>query len=386
MNILPLPQRAALLVILSLACCPQSAFAQALTFTAAATGNFGTDVGVRFEGVAANGTAVGTSIAANGDQTAVRWTAAGGFTSLGLNTGGETSTASAISPDGTYVIGQRIVPAGEDYTYLSVRWSNADGALTMTNTIGGSFFQSYQVNNSGTVAVRAADSADLLQAGTWTNGGGVNAFTTLGGAAFGINSAGAVVGTARSGSNQVAFLWTSGGGVQSLGTLGGANSFAQRVNDAGLVAGWSDASGGGGLRHVFTWTSGGGMVDLGDYLYAEVTGLNSAGDLVFNAEDPITGNTRPFFYSNATGTIYDLTNTLSSSGVITDLDQSLFVAGVSDDGLLVGYASGSETGFSVAVSAVPEPSTYAALAGLAALGLVVWRRRAARQPSRIFHT
>lgn len=31
-----------------------------------------------------------------------------------------------------------------------------------------------------------------------------------------------------------------------------------------------------------------------------------------------------------------------------------------------------------AISAVPEPSTYAALAGLAAFGLVVWRRRAVR--------
>jgi len=34
--------------------------------------------------------------------------------------------------------------------------------------------------------------------------------------------------------------------------------------------------------------------------------------------------------------------------------------------------------FSVMVSPVPEPSTYAALCGAAALGLVVWRRRAKR--------
>ena len=34
--------------------------------------------------------------------------------------------------------------------------------------------------------------------------------------------------------------------------------------------------------------------------------------------------------------------------------------------------------FSVMVSPVPEPSTYAALCGVAALGLVVWRRRAKR--------
>ncbi len=34
--------------------------------------------------------------------------------------------------------------------------------------------------------------------------------------------------------------------------------------------------------------------------------------------------------------------------------------------------------FSVSVSAIPEPSTYAALFGAAALGLVVWRRRMKR--------
>ncbi len=39
---------------------------------------------------------------------------------------------------------------------------------------------------------------------------------------------------------------------------------------------------------------------------------------------------------------------------------------------------GTDATFAVTASAIPEPSTYAALAGLAALGLAAWRRRCRR--------
>ncbi len=52
---------------------------------------------------------------------------------------------------------------------------------------------------------------------------------------------------------------------------------------------------------------------------------------------------------------------------------------ISPDGQwIVGYGinpTGQTEGFRLQLAAIPEPSTYAALAGLGALGLAVWRRR-----------
>lgn len=59
---------------------------------------------------------------------------------------------------------------------------------------------------------------------------------------------------------------------------------------------------------------------------------------------------------------------INFAGAIDEARVSSFTSGTFSSSML-NYAS---------VSAVPEPSTYAALAGLAALGLVAWRRRQVR--------
>jgi hypothetical protein len=66
----------------------------------------------------------------------------------------------------------------------------------------------------------------------------------------------------------------------------------------------------------------------------------------------------------------------SNSSLAVNNGFNFGVFGNSDTPAMIGVGSVYADNFSV--SAVPEPSTYAALAGLGALGLVWWRRRQQR--------
>ncbi len=134
------------------------------------------------------------------------------------------------------------------------------------------------------------------------------------------------------------------------------------------------------------------MTDLGTLGGSDssATSINSLGQVAGYAN--ITGNTdvHLFFYTD--GTMYDL-NTLAASFMssggspgFTYLDPYSRFA-LNDAGQLVGsgtYFDGvnyNNRAFLMTISAIPEPSTYAVAAGLAALGLAVWRRREKRRIS-----
>jgi probable HAF family extracellular repeat protein len=72
-----------------------------------------------------------------------------------------------------------------------------------------------------------------------------------------INNVGQVVGQ---NAQKHAFIWSKADGMRDLGTLGGAESFANDVNDSGVVVGWSiDLK---GKKKSFKWTKEIGWVNL----------------------------------------------------------------------------------------------------------------------------
>jgi probable HAF family extracellular repeat protein len=179
-----------------------------------------------------------------------------------------------------------------------------------------------------------------------------------------------------------AFL-TSAGGLVSNGTdlltLGGTNSVARAVNTSGQVAGYSQIAG-DATQHAFLYTSG-ATVDLGTaagFTSSRAYGVNDTG-LVVGLLHNASGLDHAFV--DASGVMLDL-NTLNISGLPSGwyLDEAL---GINSSGLIVGAAidaNGGVHNFTLTPTGVPlpipEPATDAALAGLSALGLALWRRRA----------
>jgi probable HAF family extracellular repeat protein len=128
---------------------------------------------------------------------------------------------------------------------------------------------------------------------------------TLGGAtawAQGINSAGAIVGSADNAAGYGRpYIWTQSAGMRDLGVLPGFSSgLARAINDSNVIAGCS----GNCEPTVWTPTGGGGWIaqDLGGFggTYADVTSINDSGVVVGMSSDA-AGNSLAFRWTSATG-------------------------------------------------------------------------------------
>jgi probable HAF family extracellular repeat protein len=194
----------------------------------------------------------------------VLWPSTGGFMMLGC---GELGEASAMSAAGQIVV-------GVDRTVLprtAAVWQ--PGAcredLPRLGADGHTFANA--VNGDGTIVGGAAapsELADLVPvrwrrvSGAWQ----IEQLDTRSGWAFGANSAGDLVGTARlpctSGSGQCSrgLIWYAAGGSRDIGTLGGETTTPRGINAAGEVVGLSTLS--NGNTAPFLWSEALGMRQL----------------------------------------------------------------------------------------------------------------------------
>jgi hypothetical protein len=115
----------------------------------------------------------------------------------------------------------------------------------------------------------------------------------------------------------------------------------------------------------FTWNNGGSLV-------FELSGLTSSDRLSLSGAFT-KGTGTGFTFDFGGGGLDGGTYTLTSFGGTT-FSQSDFVATNLGSGLVGLFVLGA-TDLTLNVSAIPEPSTFAALAGLGALGGVALRRR-----------
>lgn len=181
--------------------------------------------------------------------------------------------------------------------------------------------------------------AFLLEDGEMKNLGTFGGFWS---GAHAINNSGQVVGKASTnetmedtrleGSISHAFLWQNDE-MTDLGTLGGLESYANDINDAGKVVGWSTADPERapftGPHRAFLWENG-QMIDLGTLggSHAEAHGINNSGQVV-GYSTTADGQSNAFLWQDG-----EMTDLGSPDGRVS------IAYDINDAGQVVGYGYG----------------------------------------------
>lgn len=334
--------------------------------------------------VSADGTVVvGYGDSGSGGE-AFRWTAGGGMEGLGDIAGGSFSSAAyGVSANGTTVVGSGYVSNS-----VAFSWTSTGGMANLGYLPGGNFSVAKGASANGAILAGTGNSSTgSSEAFRWTASGGMEGLGYLFGGSVsygeGISADGSVI---VGYSNTAAFRWTESGGMASLGYLPGGNfSWASgTASDGSVVIGYGYSTNG---TEGFIWTPDAGMVGLGDLpggaFSSNATGVSGDGSVIVGTGSSGSFGQEAMFWTQDTGMV-SLYSYLTGQGVDLSGWSALTIASaISSDGSTIvgqGVHNGHAEAFLVtglSFAAVPEPSTYAIAAGLAAIGVGCWRRRAA---------
>lgn len=209
------------------------------------------------------------------------WSAETGYITLGTLGGSYSSYASAISGDGSTVIGTAYDSANKSRAFV---WTKGQSSLTNIDDL----FESSRatlVSNDGSVVAGNGYMANWAARGfRWTAAGGMIDIGDLGGGNTDVRGmsrdSNVLVGSSYDGQFDRAFRYDAvSGQMISLGTLGGRDSYAYAANGNGtVVVGSFDND--TGDRQAFRWTQESGMLTIEKWLSDNgVTSVN------FNAAD-----------------------------------------------------------------------------------------------------
>lgn len=246
----------------------------------------------------------------------------GSFRDLGSN---QVETVTGVDESGT-AVGMFFVPNQGGHAY---RWRA--GVFTDLGTLGGSSSAALHLSTAGVVVGTSARADNQTRAVYWnasgiTDLGSLGSGTTACSEAHGINAQGIIVGSScvPAATHSTVTPYAPGppppyhavrfrnpSVIDDLGTLGGPYSYAQAINDGGLIVGAATLA--DGSIHGFLY--GSSMADAGALpggKFSELVAINARGVAVGNAVDP-QAQLRAAIYAD--GRLLDL-NGLADGGAL----------------------------------------------------------------------
>ena len=267
------------------------------------------------------------------------------FRNLGFLPGYASSQPTAVSADGTVVVGLATTAAGSRQGF---RWNVQQGMVGLGFLPGGFSSMATAVSANGTVIVGVGDATGSepstpSAAFRWTPDAGVRRVESLPGSSLcsagGVSGDGAtVVGTCLQ-VNNTAYRWTAATGAIALTRFGGGSnqqSSAAAISlDAALVVG----AGHPVLTGAVTWAADGSSTVLGllpGDAEATATAVSRDGSTVVGASKSATGTQRAFRWSRQTGLVALGSDVAGLTGT--------YAAAVSGDGRLIAGWGPTATG------------------------------------------
>ena len=316
-----------------------------------------------------------------------RWTSAAGMEDLGTLPGKEFSYPWAVNRDGSTIVGGSPGEQGGE----AFRWTQNLGMQSL------GYLGANAVSADGSVVAGWTSASSGIQALRWTADTGMQGLGFLPGGSLtsearGISADGSIiVGYSYTPDGHEAFHWTQAGGMQGLGHLpdaGQVYSEAWAISaDGSTIVGYSFSDLGSYFAHqAFRWTAEQGMKGLGvlpleGYVQSFATAVSADGSTIVGRVDRILSSE----YENIEDSyafIWDAEHGMRNlrdvlvNDLHLDLDGRILIqaSGISADGLtIVGLGVNSSNQAEAWIAVIPEPLTLQLLA-MGALALV-WPRK-----------